>query len=96
MLLEKSLERQRNDMMEKFAQILRWLLTSDATTSSRGSNPFKVHINFYFPIFEGQIDADAIDKLLNLIQGYFCVHNVSDRENITFVLLKAIPHVKDW
>jgi hypothetical protein len=24
------------------------------------------------------------------------VHNFSDRENITFSLLKAIPHVKDW
>jgi hypothetical protein len=26
----------------------------------------------------------------------FSVHNFSDRENITFSLLKAIPHVKDW
>jgi hypothetical protein len=32
---------------------------------------------------------------LNLLEGYFSVHNFSDRENITFALLKAIPHVKD-
>jgi hypothetical protein len=42
------------------------------------------------------IDVDAVDKLLNLLEGYFSVHNFSDRENITFALLKAIPHVKDW
>jgi hypothetical protein len=24
----------------------------------------------------------------------FCVHNVFDKENITFVLLKVVPHVK--
>jgi hypothetical protein len=38
----------------------------------------------------------SIDKWLNLIGGYFSVHNFSDRENITFSLLKVIPHVKDW
>jgi hypothetical protein len=27
---------------------------------------------------------------------YFSVHNFSDRENITFALLKVVPHVKDW
>jgi hypothetical protein len=26
----------------------------------------------------------------------FYVHNFSDREKITFVLLKVVPHVKDW
>ena len=31
-----------------------------------------------------------------MIEGYFSVHNFSDRENITFSLLKVIPHVKDW
>jgi hypothetical protein len=24
------------------------------------------------------------------------VHNFSNRENITFALLKVVPHVKDW
>jgi hypothetical protein len=32
---------------------------------------------------------------LNLLKGYFSVHNFSDREKITFSLLKVIPHVKD-
>jgi hypothetical protein len=40
--------------------------------------------------------VDVIDKWLNLLEGYFFVHNFSDRENITFVLLKVIPHVKYW
>jgi hypothetical protein len=40
------------------------------------------------------IDVDAIDKWLNLLEGYFLVHNFFDREKITFSLLKAIPHVK--
>jgi hypothetical protein len=40
--------------------------------------------------------VDAIDKWLNLLEGYFSVHNFSDREKITFALLKVVPHVKDW
>jgi hypothetical protein len=39
---------------------------------------------------------DSSEKWLNLLEGYFSVHNFSSRENITFVLLKAIPHVKHW
>jgi hypothetical protein len=96
MFLEESLERQRNEMMDNFAQILRRLPTSDTSSSSGGTAPFKVHINFDIPIFEGQIDADVVDKWLNLLEGYFFVHNFLNRENITFVLLKVIPHVKDW
>jgi hypothetical protein len=64
--------------------------------SNGGATPFKVQINFDIPIFEGQIDADAIDKCLNLPEGYFSVSNFSNREKITCVLLKAVPHVKDW
>jgi hypothetical protein len=33
---------------------------------------------------------------LNLLEGYFFVHNFSNREKITFALLKVVPHVKDW
>jgi hypothetical protein len=33
---------------------------------------------------------------LNLLEEYFSVHNFFDRENITFALLKIVPHVKDW
>jgi hypothetical protein len=83
-------------MMDNFAQILQQLLTSDTSISSRGTAPFKVHINFDIPISEGQIDVDVVDKWLNLLEGYFSVHNFFDRENITFALLKAVPHVKDW
>jgi hypothetical protein len=83
-------------MMDSFAQILRQLPIGDTYSSNGGTAPFKVQINFDIPIFEGQIDADAIDKWLNLLEGYFSVHNFSNRENITFALLKAVPHVKDW
>jgi hypothetical protein len=33
---------------------------------------------------------------LNILEGYFSIHNFSNRENITFALLKSIPHVKYW
>ena len=52
--------------------------------------------NFDIPIFEGQIDADVVDRWLNLLKGYFLVHDFSDQEKIIFSLLKATPHVKDW
>jgi hypothetical protein len=83
-------------MMDNFEKILRRLSTSDTSTSSEGVAPFKVQINFDIPIFEGQIYADVIDKWLNLLEGYFFVHNFFDRENITFALLKVVPHVKYW
>ena len=31
-----------------------------------------------------------------MLEDYFLVYNFSDREKITFALLKAVPHVKDW
>jgi hypothetical protein len=96
MLLNESLKQQRNEMMDSFAQILRQLSTSDASTTSGGSTPFKVQINFYIPIFEGKIDAYVIDKWLNLLEVYFYVHNFFDREKITFALLKDVPRVKEW
>jgi hypothetical protein len=96
LLIEESLTQQRNEMMDSFAQILRRLPTGDASSSSGGATPFKVQINFDIPIFEGQIDADVVDKWLNLLEGYFSVHNFSNREKITFALLKVVPHVKDW
>jgi hypothetical protein len=96
MLLEESLMQQRNEMMDSFAQILRRLQTSDTSSSSEGAAPFKVQINFDIPIFEVQIDAYVVDRWLNLLEGYFSVHNFLNREKITFTLLKVIPHVKDW
>jgi hypothetical protein len=83
-------------MMDSFTQILRWLPTGDAYSFCGGVAPFKVQINFDIPIFEGQIDTNVVDKWLNLLEGYFSVHNFSNREKITFSLLKVVPHVKDW
>jgi hypothetical protein len=82
-------------MMENFAHILQRLPITTGTSSSSdhfgGTSPFKVQVNFDIPIFERQIDADALKKWLNLLEGYF-----SDREKITFALLKALPRVKHW
>ena len=97
-LLEEALERQRNAMMDSFAQILQWLPRGNTSASNnyfRNATLFKVQVNFEIPIFEGQIDADAVDKWLNLLDGYFSAHEFSSRENIVFALLKVAPHVKD-
>ena len=58
--------------------------------------PFKVQAYFNIHVFEGQIDADVIDRWLNFLEGYFSVHDFSDREKIIFSLLNVAPHVKDW
>ena len=94
--LEETLTQKRNVMMDIFSQILQCLPTCDAYSSNRGASPFKVQINFNITIFEGQIDADVVDKWLNLLEGYFFVHNFSNKEKITFALLKVIPHEKYW
>ena len=99
LFLEEALEKQRNAMMDKFAQILQRLPTDGASTynsHSRSAYPFKVQVNLDIPVFEGQIDANTIDRWLNFIEGYFSLYDFSDRENITFALLKVAPHVKDW
>jgi hypothetical protein len=88
------------EMMENFSHILQILSIKISMYSSRfhfgGTSPFKVQVNFDIPIFEGKIDEDSLEKWLNLREDYFSVHNFSDRENITFTLLKALPHVKNW
>jgi hypothetical protein len=53
-----------------------------------GTSTFKVQVNFDILVFEGHIDEDALEKWLNMLEGYFSIHNFSDRENITFSLLK--------
>jgi hypothetical protein len=53
MFLEEALTQQRNEMMDSFVQILWRLPISDVSSSSGGAAPFKVHINFDIPIFEG-------------------------------------------
>ena len=71
---------------------------SPSSLSSRfgDATPFKVQVNFVIPLLEGHIDANAQDNSLNVLEGYFFVHNLFDRENITFGLLKATPHVQNW
>ena len=100
MLLDQSLTQQRDEMMENFSHILQRLSKATGAYSSNNhfgsTSPFKVQVNFYIPLFEGQIDVDALDKWLNLLEGYFFVHHFSDREKITSALLKALPHVKHW
>jgi hypothetical protein len=83
-------------MMDSFMQILQQLPIGNRSSSNRGAAPLNVQINFDIPIFEGQIDTDAVEKWLNLLEGYFSVHNFLNKEKITFALLKVIPHVKDW
>jgi hypothetical protein len=101
MLLEESLALQRNEMMEKFTQILRRLSMAVAKASTTrnhfaSATPFKVQVNFVIPLFEGQIDADALEKWLNLLEGYYSVQKKIDSEKITFALLKSLTHVKAW
>jgi hypothetical protein len=61
-----------------------------------GATPFKVQVNFDIPLFERQIDANALEKWLNLLKGYYSVQKNFDSEKITFVFLKSLPHVKAW
>jgi hypothetical protein len=78
LLLEQALTRQRDEMMENFSHILQCLSIATGASSSSshfgGTSPFKVQVNFDIPVFEGQIDAEALDKWLNLLEGYFFVH----------------------
>jgi hypothetical protein len=82
--------------MDNVAQILRRMPMGEASSSSDHATPFKVQENFDIPLFEGLIDVNDVDKWLNLLEGYFSIHNFFDREKITFALLKVVPHVKDW
>jgi hypothetical protein len=59
-------------------------------------NPLQRIGKIYIPLFEGLIDADVVDKWLNLLVGYFSINNFSNREKINFSFLKVVPHVKDW
>ena len=80
--------------MDNFTQILQQLPTDGASASSNhsgGATPFKVQVNFDIPIFDGRIDENFIDKWLNLLEGYFSIHDFSNQEKITFSLLKAAP-----
>ena len=57
LLLEQALTRQRDEMMENFAHILKHLSIESSVYSSSdhfgGTSPFKVQVNFDIPLFEG-------------------------------------------
>ena len=65
-LLEEALERQRNEMMDSFTQILLWMSVAESTSSASSRfgdvTPFKVQVNFDIYLFEGNIDIDALDN----------------------------------
>ena len=73
LLLEEALAWQRDEMTNNFSQILWRLLTIANTSTSSdhfgGMTPFKVQVNFDIPVFEGLIDADALEKWVNLLEG---------------------------
>jgi hypothetical protein len=70
--------------MDCFVQILLQLPTSDTSSSNGGVTPYKVQINFNIPIFEGHIDVDVVEKWLNLLEGYFSVHNITHHSSSLF------------
>ena len=87
--------------MEKFAQILLGLPmvvveSSPIRSHFASATPFKVQVNFDIPLFEVQVDADALEKWLNLLEGYYSVQIFFDSEKIIFALLKSLPHVRSW
>jgi hypothetical protein len=88
-------------MMDNFTQILRRLsmvMGEAYLTRIHFSNvtPFKVQVNFNIPLFKGQLDEDALEKWLNMLEGYYSVQNFYETEKITFALLKAFPCVRYW
>jgi hypothetical protein len=70
-------------MLEIFSQILQRFPTIIGASSPSSlfgdATPFKIQVNFDIPVFQGQIDADALEKWLNLLEIYFSVHNFSDK-----------------
>ena len=63
-LLEESLERQRNEIMDSFSKILMRMsaMVNSPSTSMcfKDETPFKVQVNFDIPLFEGKINVDAL------------------------------------
>lgn len=80
--------------MENFAQILQQLPKGNTSTSSIYSGsftPFKVQVKFDICIFEGQIDVDVVDKLLNLLGGYFFVYDFPNGKRLPFLFSNLSP-----
>jgi hypothetical protein len=62
-------------MMENISHILQRLPIARGTYSSRnhfgGTYPFKVKFNFDIPIFEGQIDVNSLEKMVESTRRLF-------------------------
>jgi hypothetical protein len=56
-----------------------------------GTTPFKVQVNFDIPLFEGKIDAKALERWLNVLEGYFFVHKFFNSEKITLHSQRPFP-----
>jgi len=56
MFLEEALARQRNEMMDNFAQLIRCMSAAMEGSSTRshfgGDKPFKIKVKFDIPLFE--------------------------------------------
>lgn len=94
LLLEEALKWKKNKMMHNFSYILQLMPIGNTSSLSghfRGTTPFNIQVNFDIRIFEVKIDANSLEKWLNMIEGHLSIHNFLDRENITFALLKVAP-----
>jgi hypothetical protein len=62
-------------MMENFSHILQHIPITIGMSSSIGhfgsTSPFKIQVNFYILVFEGQIDVDSVEKWLFLYSQFF-------------------------
>jgi hypothetical protein len=82
-------------MIDNFSQILRWLLITIETPSTKSHfgdvTPFKIQFKFDIPIFEGHIEIDSLKKWLSMLEGYLSVQNFSNSEKIIFRFLRPFP-----
>jgi hypothetical protein len=56
-----------------------------------GVTPFKVQVNFDIPLFEGQIDANALEKWLNILEGYYLFKKFSTLKRSPSLSLNPSP-----
>jgi hypothetical protein len=47
--------------------------TPSTTNHFGGATLFKVQVKFDIPLFEGNIDAYDLEKLLNMLKGYYFI-----------------------
>ena len=62
-LVEEALNKQCEEMMQQFSQMLekRELHTSPSNSKFGRQTLFKVQVNFDIPTFQGKIDANVVD-----------------------------------